>query len=61
ATTEDVRLLRKLAGDLIGIKASGGIRTAQDAIALVEAGANRLGTSRGVDILQQLSELGEGE
>ncbi|MEL7352902.1 MAG: deoxyribose-phosphate aldolase [Cyanobacteria bacterium P01_A01_bin.116] len=61
ATTEDVRLLRKLAGDRIGIKASGGIRTAQDAIALVEAGANRLGTSRGVDILQQLSELGEGE
>ncbi|MEL6813734.1 MAG: deoxyribose-phosphate aldolase [Cyanobacteria bacterium J06598_3] len=56
ATVEDVTLLRKLAGDRIGIKASGGIRTPAQAIALVNAGANRLGTSRGVAILQQLAD-----
>ncbi|MEL6881781.1 MAG: deoxyribose-phosphate aldolase [Cyanobacteria bacterium J06643_4] len=56
ATVDDVTLLRKIAGDRMGIKASGGIRTPQQAIALVEAGANRLGTSRGPDILQQLAD-----
>jgi len=59
ATVEDVKLLRRIGGDRIGIKASGGIRTPQQALALVEAGANRLGTSRGVDILQQLAEDAE--
>ena len=59
ASVEDVKLLRRIGGDRIGIKASGGIRTYQQAIALIEAGANRLGTSRGVDILQQLSEADE--
>ena len=57
ATVEDVKLLRQIGGDRIGIKASGGIRTYQQAIALVEAGANRLGTSRGVDILQELDSI----
>lgn len=56
ATVEDVSLLRKIGGDRIGIKASGGIRTAQQAIALIEAGANRLGTSRGVEILKAQTE-----
>lgn len=56
ATVDDVALLRKLAGDRIGIKASGGIRTPEQAIALVNAGANRLGTSRGIEILQRLAE-----
>ena len=56
ATVEDVQLLRKVGGDRIGIKASGGIRTLEQAIALIEAGANRLGTSRGIDILQQLAD-----
>ena len=56
ATVEDVTLLRRIGGDRIGIKASGGIRTPEQAIALVQAGANRLGTSRGVDILQQIAE-----
>ncbi|MGC1305621.1 MAG: deoxyribose-phosphate aldolase [Phormidesmis sp.] len=60
ATVEDVALLRKIGGDRIGIKASGGIRTPQQAIALVEAGANRLGTSRGPEILAQL-QAGEAE
>ncbi|MGB7084713.1 MAG: deoxyribose-phosphate aldolase [Phormidesmis sp.] len=56
ATVEDVKLLRQIGGDRIGIKASGGIRTPQQAIALVEAGATRLGTSRGPDILQQQAQ-----
>lgn len=56
ATVEDVELLRQLGGDRIGIKASGGIRTPEQAIALVEAGATRLGTSRGPQILKQQAE-----
>lgn len=51
ATVEDIRLLKKVAGDKIGIKASGGIRTREQAIALIEAGATRLGTSAGVAII----------
>ncbi len=56
ATVEDVKLLRQIGGDRIGIKASGGIRTPEDAIALVEAGATRLGTSRGVELLKLQSK-----
>lgn len=52
ATVEDVKLLRQIGGERIGIKASGGIRTPEQAIALIEAGATRLGTSRGPEILQ---------
>lgn len=56
ATVDDVKFLRQMAGDRIGIKASGGIRTADQAIALIEAGANRLGTSRGPEILKGQAE-----
>ncbi|MEO0378501.1 MAG: deoxyribose-phosphate aldolase, partial [Cyanobacteria bacterium P01_A01_bin.17] len=56
ATAEDVKLLRQVAGDRIGIKASGGIRTPEQAMALIEAGANRLGTSRGPEILTLQAE-----
>jgi len=56
ATVDDVKLLRQIGGDRIGIKASGGIRTAEDAITLVEAGATRLGTSRGIEIIKQQAE-----
>lgn len=60
ATVEDVKLLRQIAGDRIGIKASGGIRTPEQAIALIEAGASRLGTSRGPEILKlQAEAVGE--
>lgn len=52
ATVEDVKLLRQIGGDRIGIKAAGGIHTPEQAIALVEAGATRLGTSRGPEILR---------
>ncbi|MEM1517603.1 MAG: deoxyribose-phosphate aldolase [Nitrososphaerota archaeon] len=53
ATVEDVRLIRKLAGPSIGIKASGGIKRIEDAVRLVEAGATRIGTSRGVELIEQ--------
>jgi len=51
ATVEDVVLLREVVGPDYGVKASAGIRTREQAIRLVEAGANRLGTSAGVGIV----------
>jgi deoxyribose-phosphate aldolase len=57
ATLEDVKLLRQIGGDRIGIKASGGIRTAAQAVALIEAGATRLGTSRGPEIVRLQADL----
>ncbi len=51
ATVEDIRLLKKIAGDKIGIKASGGIRTREQALEFIAAGATRLGTSAGVIII----------
>ena len=45
ATVEDVRLMRKAVGPHMGVKAAGGIRTLADALAMVEAGANRIGCS----------------
>jgi len=53
ATVEDVRLLKAIAKDLVGIKASGGIRTAEQALELIMAGATRIGTSRGPDLIRQ--------
>ncbi|MEO0836262.1 MAG: deoxyribose-phosphate aldolase, partial [Cyanobacteria bacterium J06642_3] len=58
ATIEDVKLLKEITKGQIGIKASGGIRTYEQAIALIHAGATRLGTSRGVDLLRQQNESG---
>jgi deoxyribose-phosphate aldolase len=46
ATLHDIALLRRAAGSLLGVKATGGIRFFEDAVALVDAGATRLGTSR---------------
>jgi deoxyribose-phosphate aldolase len=51
ATVEDVTLLRELAGAGVGVKASGGIRTTAQALAMVRAGASRLGTSASVAIV----------
>ena len=50
ATVEDVKLLRKVVGPDFGVKASGGIKTREQALAMVKAGANRLGTSSGIEI-----------
>jgi len=54
ATEEDVRLLREVVGRRCGIKASGGIRSYERALKLVEAGADRIGTSSGVVIVEGL-------
>ncbi|NJL61998.1 MAG: deoxyribose-phosphate aldolase [Methylacidiphilales bacterium] len=52
ATVEDVLLLKELGRDRVGIKASGGIRTTEQALDLILAGATRLGTSQGVELLK---------
>lgn len=52
ATVSDVKLIKDYVKDLIQIKASGGIRTREQALALIEAGATRIGTSAGIDMLQ---------
>ncbi len=57
ATVEDIRLIRETS-QRYKIKASGGIRTAQQALAMVEAGAERIGTSAGVQIIDELRAAG---
>jgi len=52
ATVEDVKLMRKVVGPDMGVKAAGGIRTYEQALAMIEAGANRIGTSSGVKIVE---------
>lgn len=52
AKIEDVKLMRKTVGDTIGVKASGGIHSKEEALAMIEAGANRLGTSASIDIVK---------
>jgi len=54
ATVADVALLRGVAGDRIRVKASGGIRTAAECFAMLDAGADRIGTSTPVDIMREL-------
>jgi len=56
ATIEDVALLKKTVGDRIGVKAAGGIRDAATAIAMIEAGASRIGASRTASILEGLDK-----
>ena len=56
ATVEQVKQLRQLARGRAAVKASGGISGLEQAIALVEAGASRLGTSRGVALMQALRQ-----
>ena len=55
ATVDDVRLLRYIVGPEFGVKAAGGIRTLDEARAMIEAGANRLGTSAGIELIESLS------
>jgi len=54
ATVEDVRLIRRTVGKGVGVKAAGGIRTLKDALAMIEAGADRIGTSTGVAIVEEV-------
>ncbi|XJZ27995.1 deoxyribose-phosphate aldolase [Bacillota bacterium Lsc_1132] len=52
ATVEDIQLMRQTVGPEIGVKASGGIRSREDAVAMIEAGATRIGASSGVAIVK---------
>ncbi len=52
AKVEDVALMRKTVGPEMGVKASGGVRNKDDAKAMVEAGATRLGTSHGIEVVK---------
>jgi len=56
ATESDVRLMRQAVGDSVGVKASGGIRSLDALRRMVEAGANRIGTSSGVQILREFHD-----
>lgn len=53
ATVEDVALMRKAVGEEMGVKAAGGIRDRKTMIAMVEAGATRIGTSRGKALIEE--------
>jgi deoxyribose-phosphate aldolase len=55
ATIEDVKLMRATVGESMGVKASGGVRSLEALRQMVAAGANRIGTSSGVNILAELS------
>lgn len=58
ATAADVRLMRAEAGDSMGVKASGGIRSLKDAEEMADAGADRIGTSSGIAIVREQKGLG---
>lgn len=57
ATVEDVALMRRVVGPEIGVKAAGGIRDLDTALAMIKAGATRIGTSSGVSIVEAYKEL----
>ena len=54
ATAKDIRLMRKTVGKTMGVKAAGGIRTLNDTLTMIKAGANRIGTSTAAQIIQEL-------
>jgi deoxyribose-phosphate aldolase len=51
ATIEDISLMRRIVGDNMEVKASGGIRTREDALKMIDAGANRIGASASIEIV----------
>jgi len=55
ATVEDVALMKQTVGD-IGVKASGGIRDTQTALAMIQAGATRIGASAGIAIIHGMQD-----
>lgn len=54
ATVEDVMLMRKIVGNKMGVKASGGIRSKEQVEAMIKAGASRIGASKGIEIIEQV-------
>lgn len=61
ATVEDVMLMKRTVGENLGVKASGGIRSLEDAMKMIKAGAARLGTSSGTKIVQGEKEQKTGK
>ncbi|KFE63527.1 Deoxyribose-phosphate aldolase [Hyalangium minutum] len=59
ATAEDIALMRKVVGDDVGVKASGGVRSAEDAMKMIQAGANRIGASASVAIITGQKSTGK--
>lgn len=59
ATKEDIALMRKTVGPDVGVKASGGVRNAADAEAMIAAGATRIGASAGIEIVNGLTADGD--
>lgn len=57
ATEEHVNLMRKIVGDRLKVKASGGVKTVKDCVEMMEAGADRIGTSNGVWIMEEAKAL----
>jgi deoxyribose-phosphate aldolase len=57
ATTKDVALMRKTVGTSMGIKASGGIRSGEMALAMIESGADRIGTSESVKLIYEFIKI----
>ena len=55
AKVEDVKLMRKAVGKKLGVKASGGIHSAEEMLAMIKAGATRIGASAGVQIMNELN------
>ncbi|RDV84010.1 deoxyribose-phosphate aldolase [Ammonifex thiophilus] len=56
ATVEDVKLLRQAVGDRAGVKAAGGIKTLKDLLSMLEAGADRIGSSSAAKIMRELQQ-----
>jgi deoxyribose-phosphate aldolase len=61
ATVEDVQLMRSIVGGELGVKASGGVRTAEDVIKMAQAGANRIGASASVAIVSGAKSNGQAK
>lgn len=59
ATVEDVKLMRETVGLQMGVKAAGGIRDLETAVAMINAGASKIGTSTGVQIMEDLLDQGD--
>jgi len=59
ATVEDIRIMRAVVGPDFGVKASGGVRDYETAVAMIKAGANRIGTSSGTAIIKGVEGAGE--
>ena len=55
ADISHVKIMRKIVGDVFGVKASGGIRSFNDLLSMIQAGANRIGTSSGINIIKGIN------